>query len=391
MSDTNVLCDSYQRSGTDLSELKEVLTELDAMTSLKTVSTLDIELLSLDRRRVVDGKQIFKVFEPLEGEKNEVSIPCSVHKILAPMMQETQNNRLLLRIGGKIYFTSYELISTMATRVDLGGTGLFKPSNRRDAYIAELFGVNEKEVRLVMRNVGSVFKIYAMFSEDYARIPQTTLLEIISRIKQELGAPVCRFWDVNHNRSFIQLDFPEKAKDFARVYGISERIIPGLKLETSDVGISSIRAVGTWSIGKGKACSDAYTRKHVGNIDLKEIMEKIDNQIFKRYERITKALGGLLQIDVKEPKEAYYSVFKQINLEKIVGKRRMMKIVDLLSQQLNPKLSYTAYDLAKSILALPDTLKGLPKTVLRDLETKVLEAVFADYKEYENELINIAA
>jgi len=65
----------------------------------------------------------------------------------------------------------------------------------------------------------------------------------------------------------------------------------------------------------------------------------------------------------------------------------LQEITNLLNAQFNPSLKYTAYDLAKNILALPACIKGLPPSVLKGVEGTVIEAVFADYKEYETELI----
>jgi hypothetical protein len=245
---------------------------------------------------------------------------------------------------------------------------------------------------MVVRKVGNIRKVFAMHSEKYTRVPQITLLQIIEQIEDNLGTPVCRYWEVNHNRSLAQLDFPEKAKDFAKVYGISDHIIPGLRLETSDVGESSVCAVGTWRIGNGNGCSDVYTRKHVGKIDPEYILGYISQQIFKRYEYIPKRLGELLLTDISDPVACLSSVLNQMkskDKEKL-GKRRLREITNLLCQQFNPLLKYTAYDLAKTILALPDTLKGLPPSAQKIVERVAVEAIFADYKEYENELTLVA-
>lgn len=396
MTNTQNLSDAYQRSGTDLTELREVLEEIDAMTILKKVTTMDIELLSLDRLRgIVDGNTAFRVFNPYEGETAPVGLPLDGpdKEKLKPLVKETRTNQLLLRIGGKVYFTAASMIYSMAARAGLGGSNISRPSGRRDAYIAELFGVDEKDVKMIVRRAGNVSKVFAMHSERYGRIPQITLLDIIEQIKHGLGKPVCRCWAVDHSRSMVELDFPEKAKDFARVYNISDHIIPGLRLVTSDVGEASVCAVGTWRIGKGTACSDVYTRKHTVKIDSKTILDQIDRQIFARYESVPKRLSELMLIDVSDPASCLSSVLiqmKQKDKDKF-GKRRLQEITELLCQQFNPTLNYTAYDIAKTLLALPDTLKGLPAGAQKVLERVAMESLFKDYTEFKKELVVVAA
>jgi len=394
MTNIKLLSDNYQVSGTDLSELRTALEEMDSITSLTKVSTLDIEILSLDRSRSISGgKTAFRVFSPLDGEMPSVGIQLDRPETekFKTLAKETRANQLLLRVNGKILFTASDLISTMSTRAGLGGTNISRPSSRRDAYIAELFGFDEKDVKILVRKVGNIRKAFAMHSERYGLVPQVTLHDIIEKIDYGLGTPVCRYWEIDQSRSCVQLDFPERAKDFAKVYGISDRIIPGIRLMTSDVGDSSVCAIGTWRIGKGVVSSDVFSRKHVGKIDPAFILQQIERQIFARYDRIPKMLGELLKVDISDPAECLISILRQIKLEEKVGKRRLQEITDLLIAQFNPTLKYTAYDLAKTILALPDSLKGLPPSTLKTIEGLVVDAVFADYKEYETELAVIAA
>jgi hypothetical protein len=284
MTDTQILSNEFRRYGNDLSELKAALNEMDAMTSLLPVNTLDVDILSLDKGKGMAGGKIpFRVFQPLNGETSSVVIPledAARKEKLASLVRELKENRMLLRIGGKLYFTATDLMNSMSTRAGLGGSNLSMPSNRRDAYIAELFGKDDKDIQVIVRKSGTVQKVFAMHSEEYTRVPQITLLEIIQQIEHGLGFPVCRFWEVDHDHAYVQLDFPEKAKDFARVYGISDGLIPGLRLATSDVAKSSVSAVGTWRIGGGIVRLDTYSRKHVSKITSETILKEIKASIF---------------------------------------------------------------------------------------------------------------
>jgi len=383
MTNTETLTDGYERSGTDLDELRTALTEMDAMTTTLYVNTLDVELLSLIAGQAqTDGRIPFRVFHPYDGEKPAVAVAMEdpVRKaLLAPLVKELDENKLLLRVGNQLYYTSSMLMSTMCCRAGLGGINIYLPSTKRDAYIAELFGKDDRDVRMVVRSAGKVRKVFAMHSEKYTYVPQITLFNIIGEIKHGLGKPVCRNWSIDHNRSVVHLDFPEKAKDFAKVYGTSTSIIPGLRLVTSDVGDSSVCAVGTWRIGSVVLGSDVYTRQHKGKVDPAQILKDIDRTIFTRYERIPKALSSLLLISLSDPVAVIESVLRQIKMADKVGKRCAKSIEKLLCGQIQPDLSYTAYDVAKSIMTLPATLKGLSANGAKELKEAALSAVFADY------------
>jgi len=383
MTNTESLSDGYQRSGKDLDTLRTALEEMDAMTAIEYVNTLDIELLSLlVGRAQTDGRIPFRVFHPFEGEKPPLTVSMAdpVRKaLLAPLVKELSENRLLLRVEDRLYYTSSILMATMSCRAGLGGANIYLPSTKRDAYLAELFGKDDKDVRMLVRSAGKVRKVFAMHSEKYTRVPQITLYDIIGEIKHGLGKPVCRSWSIDHNRSVVHLDFPEKAKDFALIYGTPPDIVPGLRLVTSDVGDSSVCAVGTWRIGGAVLGSDVYTRKHTGKVDPTQILKDINSTIFTKYERIPKTLSGLLTISLTDPAAVIESVLQQIKMADKVGKRCAKQIETLLCGQLQPDLSYTAYDVAKSIMTLPATLQGLSANGKKELKEAALSAVFADY------------
>jgi len=387
VTNAETLSDDYERSGTNLDDLCTALTEMDAMTTIEYVNTLDVELLSLIAGQAqTSGRIPFRVFHPYDGEKPSVAIAMKAparKALLAPLVKELAENRLMLRVGNQLYYTSSILMSTMSCRAGLGGANIYLPSTIRDSYIAELFGRDDKDIRMVVRSAGKIRKVFAMHSDKYTQVPQITLFNIISEIKHGLGKPVCRGWSINHNRSVVYLDFPEKAKDFSKIYGTPPNIIPGLRLVTSDVGDSSVCAVGTWRIGSVVLGSDIYTRQHRGKVAPAKILEGINHTIFARYERIPKALSGLLLISLSDPIAVIESVLRQIKMADKVGKRCAKSIEQLLCGQIQPDLSYTAYDVAKSIMTLPATLKGLSANGKKELKVTALNAVFADYTDPE--------
>ena len=251
--------------------------------------------------------------------------------------------------------------------------------------------MEESDVQLLVRSIGKVHKAFAMHSTQYTLVPQITMMDIIRKIEHGLGKPVCKGWTVSHFCSEVQLEFPERAVDFAKVYGVDHDITPGLKLLTSDVGRSSVCALGTWNFGDAVIGSDIYTRKHRGKVDSDQILKEIDKKIFSKYERIPKALCGLMQIHITDVEAAVDSVFRQIDLSEKIGKKRVDELKEIMESEYNPGLHYTAYDIAKSILSLPARVQGMPKDIQKRFENGLIQAVYADYEESQRKLIAIPA
>lgn len=389
------LTDKRIWSGNNLDDLKTLLEEIDQHTELYRVSSVDVELLSLKKGFVTtSGKPIFKRYNPIHGEQLEIALPLETEENkerLLPLVKELKQNRLMLRYGDDRYFTADSLIPTMTMRIGSGGSNAKRPSFKRDAYFAELLGVAEQDVQLLIRRAEDVKKIFAMHSNRYTLVPQTVILDIINQIEHGLGKPVCRRWDVSNARTEVQLDFPERARDFARMYSLPDKIIPGLRLTTSDVGESSVCAEGTWKLRGRTIGSDVYMRKHTGRIALEKILEQVDRCIFAKYEKIPKTLCKLMKIDIGDPMAAVESVFQQINLKDAIGMRREQQLCKIMEPQFNPRLKYTAYDIATTVMALSASIQGMSPTVEKRFANCVIGAVFADYREYKNTLVAIPA
>lgn len=381
--------------GTDLAELEAVLKRLDDMTELIPMNMADIDLLSLNPETPATRNVLsFRRLNPLDGTVRPMQLSLRGQKRRRewePLIKETKANRLLLLHEGQKYFTASSLASTMATRIGSGGHNASRPSYKRDAYFAELLGVEESDVQLLVRSIGKVHKAFAMHSTQYTLVPQITMMDIIRKIEHGLGKPVCKGWTVSHFCSEVQLEFPERAVDFAKVYGVDHDITPGLKLLTSDVGRSSVCALGTWNFGDAVIGSDIYTRKHRGKVDSDQILKEIDKKIFSKYERIPKALCGLMQIHITDVEAAVDSVFRQIDLSEKIGKKRVDELKEIMESEYNPGLHYTAYDIAKSILSLPARVQGMPKDIQKRFENGLIQAVYADYEESQRKLIAIPA
>ena len=381
--------------GKRLEDLRSLLERLDKATTLETVCSVDVELLSLKKGVVSPpGTLTFCRYSPFNGEMPGVALPLENDENkqkLAPLVKELKHNCLMLMHGKDKYFTADTLIPTMAQRIGAGGTNVNRPSFKRDAYFAELLAVEEQDIKMLVRSIDGVKKAFAMHSARYGLVPQTMILDIIDQIEHGLGKPVCKWWEVSNAKTEVYLEFPEKADDFAATYRMPKKIGPGMRLITSDVGESSVCANGTWRLEGVPLGYEVYTRKHVGRIDPVTVLNQIGERIFAKYDRIPKQLCELMKIDVEEPLDCVDSVFEQIKLKEEIGVRRMPQLQSIMRDQFNYVASYTAYDVAIAIMALPDMVVGLPKGIQRKFTDCIAGSVFADYEEHKTKLVAIPA
>lgn len=381
--------------GKDMQELQRVLEYLDQITTIETLSSVDVELLSLKKGVVsAPGTLSFRRYHPLEDELPSVALPLenAENKArLAPLVRELKQNGLMLMNEKDKFFTADTLISTMALRIGTGGSNIKRPSFKRDAYFAELLGVEEQDVKLLVRSVDGIKKAFAMHSGRYTLVKQTLILDIIGNIAHGLGKPVCKNWEVTNSRTEVYLEFPQKAMDFTKTYGLPKKVVPGLRLITSDVGESSVCAIGTWRLDGTPFGVEVYTRKHVGRIDPEKILKQIGQKIFVKYDRLPQRLCELMRIEISNPNDCIESVLRQINLQEKIGIRRVKQLQEIVQDQFARTARYTAYDIAVAILALPDTVHGISKHILKKFTDCIAQAAFVDYEEWRTPLVAIPA
>lgn len=288
------LYDTYRTSGNELQNFFAAIAELDDATEYLTVSSDAMHLLSLDVAKSNDEKIIAYQYSAT-GPVQARSIKISRLKAMGadePLINEAlSNNKLMLLIGNRVFFTSISILNTLSARTGISGNRFYEPTHGRDAYIAETMRDHPFTTKLMYRNdSGNVNKVFAAFSGKYAPIPQKLLKTVIENLMDvedsSLGKAECKNWSVSHFLSEINIEFPDKAKDLAVLYGLPDNIVPGIYLATSDTGNCAITARETWSIRGARSCGQTYKRVHKGSIDAQGIIEDIQNTIFSRYTQV---------------------------------------------------------------------------------------------------------
>jgi hypothetical protein len=293
------------------------------------------------------------------------------------LLSETENlTKLMIYDGAKSYFTSLNLMSTM-DRFGLKGSFLSQPDVSRDTIIARQFKKGH-ECTLVSKSCLGVSKLFAILSGKYQHVDQTILLNIVDTIGKSgnMGTPVCREWELTHFMTSLFIEFPEKAKEIADVYGLKDEMIPGIWLATSDTGDCSIKIRGTWRLKNSIILNDEVSHKHIGNVCVSKIIKDVETTIFDKYTMLPETLCELMlqvitdpswdltmlgaqELNRKRIENVLRNTFKQLGVVKVIGNKNHKKLLADLISEFDSSLCFTAYDIAIAIMALPEKVTGL--------------------------------
>ena len=340
-------------------------------------------------RTLVSGKGRYAGFRPELHLKSKEMTDGDLQE----MLQDNHRSGTFVSVGGDFYYASEEFISRLAYHIGLTGDALRTPSIERNDYIAfllKMFG--EKEITLTYREELGVKKLMDARSGRYESIPQKNILKVIDALDSTgMGTVECHSWIINHEFTRVYLEFPEKAVDFAALYGKEERLIPGLMISTSDLGQNSFTVQGTWNINDSVTVHDEVTRKHFGDIKLDEIIENVKRNIFAEYLQFPNKLIALAGIDItdiacdekqneKKIETAIGIASKECELVKIIGKKREKALCTQMLYEFDAEEIITAYDIAVAFLEIPKRINlGEEKKLHDRVSTSVKNAVFADY------------
>lgn len=373
-----MLLDNWIAVGQSTKEFKDLLKEIDEKTKYDLISTDEIEFLSVYSYQ---GSEMYcvKYTSTSSPTKVKVSVPDLIAKgVTEEVINELfLNTRLMFKIRGRIFLSSSLLNTSLGVAADLSGKAIQEPSLARDAFIAERFFRNPKEVTMISRGK----KVLALMSKTYLEIPQKILSDVLDEVGADMGTIKCYRYSVDHCFSSIYIEFPDKAREISKLYGLNDDFIPGLYLQTSGVGESSVLAKGTMRKEgfKHPVVYDEYSHKHAGNITKDDMLDGIRKRIFANYTLIPEKLCDLMVIPVSNPALTIKSVFKQIGIVNVIGKKNEMAVYEALCDEINHSMKYTAYDIAVNIMSIADRCEGLTNNCLKKLEKACKEAVFADY------------
>ncbi len=379
------LNDNFVLSGKTIKSFYDAIDAMDKITEYSVISSKDISLMTVDTN--CDNSELLHGFYHIPGHnimKRNLDVSKLVRgntEVKEMLLDTEKNSKMFLFLDNRrLFFTSSNLISTLASRVNLAGSRLWETTPYRNAYLAETFNEKPFNATVMWRKGNGFKKAFAVHSARYAQIPQSILREVIAHIEMEMGECECVQWEVTHNISKIYLQFPKKAKDMSVFYGLPDIYVPGIMLATSDTGDSSLTVTGVWWVKNSMNLFKTYKRKHRGNFVIKNIIEDIKKDIFVEYTKIPERLCELMSIDIENPDFVYKKLFEKLDITKALGKEVKNTVLTQLCEEIDSSICYTAYDIATTMMQLARRCEGISKSAMEQLQSITTKAVFIDYK-----------
>lgn len=373
------LLDNWSCSGTSYKEFHDVINFVDSHTTVMDINTGTLAFFSVDNERTTSdsiGIRVHSAERCLAGKGYSPAITTlSVEKIkkrepdcdglISELLNQTktliyhQHNH-----QNYTFFTSAGLPRDLGARAGVSGDAIYVPTEERNLFFSSVYARAPKACKAVIRAnaAKTLYKTFAIMSNTYNHVKQKILLDLIDDFEAELGESRCEWWCVNHNITQIIVSFPEKAEDIAEMYKVSSSKlpVPCLMLETSDTGASSVTVTALWKMPMGcYARAESFSRKHSGTITSTEIRDAVHDSIWKSYTKLPERLIELCTISVADPAAAIEQVFHDLKLVSYtsLGKRAGTSLLESALAELDPSVSYSAYDLAMSLMDLPSKIR----------------------------------
>lgn len=396
------ILDDYRESGTDFLQFVDAI---NMMANRTEVVQLPKNLIRTYTVMGENDKYFFLSpntgFSPVFDDETETvsSFPQKIKKfskerIVAKGMNEqflkeiSDSKTIFVMDGKTTLFVGEGLFNTFGQRLDLTGRRMNKPSFVRNELVQEVLDEQLDKpdvVTAILRTQNGVKKVFAVHSNSYPYVPQTILPDIAERFiaanYSGLGEAVCDGWEVNHHYSTIKVVFPQKAKAIQATYGLPDEVVPGLILTTSDLGENSVTVKGIFSIRGSSVVQKVIKKQHKGVVNPDDVIDKVDREVFSEYTKLPARLCELMTIDVADVQYSLDEAFRGLGIRKF-GDKTSDKITEALTMELPAGGSYTAYDLAMSILSLQGRLSDVPVYTLRELEGKCAKAPFLKWEKF---------
>lgn len=413
------LLNGWEVEGTDLETFKAVIEDLTERTCEIEVSAKDIEVASYYGMGEYQGRPVYalrslnqKAISDLETEhfldapskqnSRKLFVRPDNEDILKEEMVCSHVHLLVPECGTqpgtkpelKHYFISDEALTQLAGKVSLGGTAMQQCTLARDLLLAETLSKKAGKLKFIVRTVitddtesetgkFSCQKIFGVLTDKYQRVPQDVLYKAIEALQAEksLGEADVHVWHVDQDFSEIRVEFPEKAADFAAAYGLPEKVVPGLRLCTSETGQSSVIVQPTYRIGSaGYAIGDETVKtRHVGDVSTESILEEM-GEVMKNLDSFPKALMDRLGVKIgnadlssltgrRENKRLVMRCvragMKALGINKILGKKGKKAVTDAISAEIKDSVRYTEYDIALIMMGLSNRVAGSRNTLTK--------------------------
>lgn len=404
------LKDTYESVGRTMESLLDEIRDMEGKTTYITVEPKDICFASIKSR---EGNQMVFYWITKDTIKNSPD-KCpplkkiSVDHVNKELLEESINSTGLIicvPIDGLLtaLYASPLGISALAEKAGVGGISANTPSIFRDMHIAESLYSLEKPLKLVIRTNEEEgredMKLFGAVSERYKNISLEIIPETVNSFEKDgsMGMSELRKWINRQPYTEAIVEFPDAADELQMTYGLLDRMIPGVRVSTSDVGEASVRVQGTFRID-GRSCysvRNEVKRNHSGKVEVKDIIEEVKKSIFAEIKELPQKLASLMDktlgdfdLTTDEGRKKNRDILdkavrrgiRKLHISKTLGQKRAKELEEQLRNEFSCYTQYTEYDLAVAFLGLGDRTVGLSDNLKKQLEKAVADAPFITYQ-----------
>lgn len=391
------LLDSWEVTGNQFNELYEVLEYLSNSTQVLDTRTDVLGILTCKNPSEAlgeNGDSLNGYLHDKVGTYNKgISVDWLTKKYGATpaLIDETINqSHMLFKLGEGYFFTTKSVLKTLCQRAGsaMGDFALrdeIKIRFHRDAGYVQYMSAVPSQCKVLYREDKGAKKAFAVFASRYRIIPQYPLIKyLVEGFEKEMGKAVLIHYIVNHFDTEIFIEFPEKTKDFQKVYSLPEDVIPGIRIHISDTGESSFIINGTLRMKNMTIYIPGakYARAHTTKAEIDAITEAVEQKIFAEYTKIPERLVELLQIDLTANKvqNLIPKVSRFCQIKETLGKKVEERMVENITGYINKKSSYTAYDIFMMFVEagyeLEDEYKSNSDTITKIRSTFIQSAFY---------------
>jgi hypothetical protein len=382
------LLENFKVDGSSFEEFKAYVKAVQDHTHFEVVKSNDLTVMSYFKPQTSDPNGLyFYSLNPDDVLTGNGEIKISTKKINKKAFMEkgdfknvmdeiVSGTRFCFFDGFKVYLTSPNCFSTL-DRFGLAGHFLSKPDIIRDSIIARQLGLRSQKCTIVYREINKVKKAFAILSGKYKNAGQQILIDCIDKIAEDgtIGRPVCKYWEINHFITSIYIEFPEKAKELMKTYKTKHKFIPGLLLETSDTGDSSVKIRSTWRYRNNRVICEEVHQRHMGNLNVDALLKEVDDTIFSKYRKLPEALCNLMLQDLTDESwdlttfdgrdknaqmihNVLVNAFDDMGINSSIGKKEAKALLNSVYNLFNFNERYTAYDVAFILMCTPHLIVG---------------------------------
>lgn len=382
---------TLNEKGTDYDTLKLLLSDIDNCTELMDINTAAIGIFS-PIKPSVKGNDTY-VFSRVTGNPKEdiVKGTLGVPKY-AGLIEKTGDS--VIKIGSQMMAASEKCMASIYTKLGVTGDSLqlygFSSQQddkflakrtsyilRRDNFIKALMEEGVAGKLLYRKNDDGDMRAMHMFSPKGEHIKQSNIIELIDYISSQMGSVPDINYTVEDDLTCVWVNFPDNADDFSDDKGTSQKIIPGVYIETSDTGECALTLRGTESIKGVYVYSGVVRRVHKGTFKLDEFKKNFDNHIFPEYLKYPQRMLALAAVDIDDVDAYIDALYEQSSLGQVLGRQKKEIKIALLNS-LGTRA--TGLSVILEIMDLYNRIKVVTTEKRNKLAEAISAAMFTDVK-----------